>query len=229
VLQQHWLRDALRRGLAAARQNAVAGVLLWLIGTIIVSCYFFWAPARASLDQLGSIKQQYGLAFSVVSTAVFGGLIPTLLSIATGQIRKDDRKLQLVSNVIFWGMIGIELDLFYRLQAWVFGAQPGPAMIACKTLVDQFIYVPLLGLLNVILFSIWRDHRFSGASVVREILRPGWYQALVLPVLISNWCLWLPAVVLIYLLPLSLQVPIQNLVLVFWMLILTLLTKSREG
>jgi hypothetical protein len=47
-----------------------------------------------------------------------------------------------------------------------------------------------------------------------------WYRRKVLPVLISNLGVWVPTVCIIYALPTALQLPLQNLVLCFFTLLL---------
>jgi hypothetical protein len=47
----------------------------------------------------------------------------------------------------------------------------------------------------------------------------------VLPILIANWGIWTPAVAIIYLLPTALQLPMQNIVLCFFTLLLATITR----
>jgi hypothetical protein len=54
-----------------------------------------------------------------------------------------------------------------------------------------------------------------------------WYRRRVLPVMVSNWGVWIPAVSIIYMLPPALQLPLQNLVLCLWALMLIFLTSPR--
>jgi hypothetical protein len=47
-------------------------------------------------------------------------------------------------------------------------------------------------------------------------------------VLFSTWVVWIPAVSIVYSLPSALQLPIFNLVLCFWCLLLTFVTGSER-
>ncbi len=223
-----WLRDARDTGLRAARKNFKAGILLWLFGVILVASYYHWPLARGVLDQVAQWKNDWGFGFSILSTALFGGLIPSLIIAMNSHFSKARNLYLIGTNVFLWGLKGIELDLLYQGQAYLFGADNHIMTIVCKMLVDQFIYAPTLGLSNVILFVLWRDLNFSWKEF-RIALGPHWYRQRILPVVISNWVLWIPAVILIYSLPTSLQLPIQNLVLVFWMLILFFFTTGRNN
>ena len=46
-----------------------------------------------------------------------------------------------------------------------------------------------------------------------------------LPGILANWILWIPAVLMIYRLPAGLQLPVQNLFLVIWVLVAALIAR----
>jgi hypothetical protein len=224
---RRWLNTALRNGVLAARKNFWAGVILWLFGSAIVGSYYLVPAAREQFDRLAEVKTSWGYVFSFFSTAIFGGVIPSLIA-ATNNGKTLRRNLFLgVTNTLLWALKGFEIDWFYRVQATLFGNNQAFSTIVTKTFFDQLVYVPVFGLVNVVLFVLWRDNNFS-CRRFRAALGPHWYAQHVLPVLISNWCVWIPAVLLIYGLPIGLQLPIQNLVLIFWILILTFFTSSRQ-
>jgi len=224
--EPHWLKNARDIGLLAARKHLYAGIMLWLFGVSIVVSYYFWPVARHGLEQVSQAKVAWGIGFSILSTSIFGGLIPSLITAGSNGFSFSRNLYLLWTNTVFWGLKGIELDLLYQGQARLFGGDNQLSTIITKTVVDQFIYVPAIGLTNVVLFVLWRDLDFSGRRF-RAALGAHWYRERILPVVISNWVLWIPAVILIYSLPTSLQLPIQNLVLVFWNLILFFFTTRR--
>ncbi len=226
--ERGWLYETFRHGLLAARKNIWAGFTLWLFGTAIVAAYYFVPAAREQLDQLAEVKTAWGYTFSFFSTAIFGGAIPSLIAAATNGKTLQRNLFLGVTNTILWAAKGVEIDWFYRVQALMFGNDQALTTVVKKTLFDQLVYVPAFGLVNVILFVIWRDNNFSGRRS-RAALGPHWYARHVLPVLVSNWFVWIPAVLLIYGLPSGLQLPIQNLVLVFWILILTFFTSRQNS
>jgi hypothetical protein len=45
-------------------------------------------------------------------------------------------------------------------------------------------------------------------------------------VILSNWLVWTPAVCVVYAMPNELQIPLFNLVLCFWVLLLAVLNKK---
>lgn len=220
--------SAWRSGRVAIIHNRIPTFILWFFGVCLVVGYFQWPLMEYYLNWLGTFKTRFGFLFSFFSTALFGGLLPAIIPALVGKREPKPSPRNIISATLFWGMKGLEIDLFYRLQAWTFGDTGDWQTIASKTMVDQFIYVPLIGVVNIVLFYLWRDNRFS-LSATWKALGPHWYQRRVLPLLISNWVVWIPAVAVIYALPSPLQLPIQNLVLCFWVLILVVFTKMDPG
>ena len=204
-------------------QNRLPTAILWLFGLGLIIGYYKWPPMEACLNGLGDVKSRFGFVFSFFSTAVFGGLLPALIPSLLGKRAPKVNGTNVITATLFWGLKGIEIDLFYRLQAWWFGDLSNWQIVGVKVLVDQFVYVPLIGVVNIVLFYLWRDNQFSVAETW-SALGKHWYARRVLPLLISNWVVWIPAVGLIYSLPLPLQLPIQNLILCFWVLILVVFT-----
>lgn len=217
------LRIAIARGVAAARANLLPAVLLWALGSAIVLGYSFIPPVRSLLERVAEAKQTYGIAYSIPSMMFFAALLPFVMQVFQRGDRRNFSRSWLAFLLIFWGLKGIEVDLLYRAQAAVFGDNNAPGTIAMKTLVDQLIYVPLWAMPTMVVPYLWARRRFDFADT-RQRLRGSWYRREVLPVMISNWAVWLPAVVLIYTLPLPLQFPIQNVVVCFWGLMIMFLS-----
>jgi hypothetical protein len=219
-----WL-VAWRTGWLAAKQNRIPGIAMWLFGIAVLAGYFLVPAFHEWLDAIGRLKQLWGWKFSLISTAVFGGLLPSLIAMTmranSGQVRMD----LIISNTILWAYKGVEIDLFYRLQSWLFGAEADFRTIVIKTVCDQFLMVPAFGIVNVVLFFVWRDAGYSFKRFLAS-LGTNWYRNRVLPVLIANWFIWIPAVMLIYSLPPALQLPMQNLILCFWALVLLVFSKK---
>jgi hypothetical protein len=222
------LQTAWRKGRFAAWENRYTGMCLWLFGCAIVMGYFYIEPVRSVFESLGELKTRTGWIFGIVSTAIFGGFLPVVLPVLFGQPKEKQFGSMLTSNVLFWGFKGFEVDLLYRFQHWLFGDGTDVATIAYKVVLDMLIYAPLFGLLNCVLFYIWRDNGYS-FSKTRASLGANWYANKILPPLISNFCVWMPSVIVIYSLPLALQLPVQNLILCFWVLILVFFTKDESA
>jgi hypothetical protein len=126
--------------------------------------------------------------------------------------------------VILWGLKGMEVDLLYRCQVMMFGEGKDFVTLLSKTLFDQFIYVPIWGLTSCAIAMTWRQCGFNFGKTLRALSDKRWWTDSLMVMLVPNWLIWIVAVVAIYCLPLALQVPVQNLVLCFWCILLIFLS-----
>lgn len=89
--QQRWGRR-LRAGIAEAlRRNAAPAMLLQLSALACVLGFYLLADVAAALTALGRMKHERGFAFSALSTAVFGGMVPALAELARAHWRRRRR------------------------------------------------------------------------------------------------------------------------------------------
>jgi hypothetical protein len=220
---------AARAGLVSARENALPGFILWLVAAAIVAGFYFLPPVTAALERLGRLKVAGGFLYSIIATGLFGGFIPFVWQ----RLRKPDSYARPAWKsglflTLFWSWKGFEVDLFYRLQAMLFGSGATAATIIPKVLVDQFVYNPLWAGWTQVLAYWWLAQRFRPAALVDKALwsTMGWR---VVTVLISTWAVWIPMVSIIYAVPSNLQIPLFNIVLCFWSLMLGSLTKEKKA
>ena len=213
--------------IAGVKSNFRAGLVLQAFALVLLLAYGLSMETRAMLDQVGDLKLKHGYAYSSVSTAVFGGLIPFLVLLAAGKVRADQRAWVLLFYIGFWLWKGAEIDALYRAQARWFGEDTDAVTIITKTAVDQFIYNPLWAGPTQMMFFLWKDSGFS-ASGVREALERESFWLRLAVVLVSTWVVWIPAVAIIYCLPSALQIPLFSLVLCFWCLILSFVSRQSQ-
>ncbi len=232
------LVSAVRLGLASARENALPGLVLWAFAVAVIAGYYFLEPVTTALGALGALKANGGYLYSAVSTAVFGGVIPFLWrfaahrrALARGETRRAPWKVPAwqacLFLTLFWCWKGIEIDFLYRMQAVVFGADARASTVIPKVLVDQFVYNPLWAGWTQVLAYWWLERSFKSAALVdRELWST--MGSRVVTILISTWGVWIPIVSVIYAMPSNLQVPLFNIALCFWGLMLASLTKEAD-
>jgi hypothetical protein len=218
-----------RSGLRGSRANLLPGVVLQLAALALVLGYYHQPGVHRSLYRLLEVRQAAGVGFGIVSTAVFGGFLPFLyIHFAERDARGSPRYgwTQGLCLTAFWGYKGLEIELWYRLQAHVVGSGHEAATIAVKVILDQFLYCPLFAVpVTTAVYQAveacpkWR-------SLVSDLRSAGWYRRRVLQVLIANLGVWVPAVAVIYALPTPLQLPLQNTVLCFYTLVIAHQTRS---
>ena len=207
------------------RRNLLPGLVLQTCALLIVLAYAFLPSFHAILDDVGALKARFGYVFSAISTAIFGGVIPYLILAATKQVPKGRALGELAFYVVFWLWKGVEVDALYRLQGLMFGSAASVTAIVAKTCVDQFVYNTLWAAPTQVTFFLWKDAGFSWSGLVRGLTEDPFGRTVVV-ILFSGWIVWIPAVMIIYSLPSALQVPLFNLVLCFWCLLLSFISRS---
>lgn len=217
------IRHAVAEGLRSARRNAKPAAVLVLLTAGLILGYEHLAPMRAAMDRLAEARERTGIGFGVVSTALFGGALPLVFRRLL--LRQPATGDEILFGVCFWGYKGAELGLFYDLQAHLWGTGSDFLTLVTKVFFDQGVYCPLVAVPTMTLGYLWLDCGFSFRRT-RAALRAEGYWARALPVLISNALLWVPAIFIVYTLPTALQLPLQNLILTFWVLILMLLART---
>lgn len=216
------LRHAVRRGLSAARANMIPGLIIWFIAGMVIVLFHYSETVHGWLEALTQFKNKSDYVFAFFSTAIAGGVIPCTVQ---GVFKLNPRAWQQLKWVsLFWAFKGIEVNALYMLQAHLFGADHDALTLLIKTAVDQLIYIPLWAVPTMVLGYAWIE---NGWRAMRASLRQQWFMRHCLPVLLANWGVWVPTVCLIYVLPTPLQLPLQNLVLCLWSLIMTVLAAQR--
>lgn len=223
----HPLRRGLSLGVEAAKANLRPAVALWAVGMAILAAYYGTDAGRAAMDRLAEFRSVRPVAYAMVATALFGGVIPWLVmrGRASSRARATWGLLAFMAGV--WAEKGLEVHLLYEGLAALVGDSPEPGVIAAKVALDQGLYVTLWACPSLVLAYRLHDHGYRWRSL--GVLRSRrWWAVDLLPVLLANWAVWTPAVAMIYALPLALQLPAQNLVLCFWSLVLMFMTDRKR-
>jgi hypothetical protein len=208
----------------AIKVNFLPGVVLQMFALSIVLLYFFYAPAQPTFDFIGALKLKYSTSFAIISTAIFGGLLPFIILFLKKRVTKPVIS-HLLFNILLWAFMGWLVDSFYQLQAFIFGAGIDLTTIVKKTLLDQFVFSVFITSPFITAMYIWRESNFNGQKT-RSELRVSFFKEKLPATIFSTWIVWLPAVTLIYSMPLALQLPLFNLVLCFFVLLISALSKD---
>lgn len=222
---KHHLREAARLGWGGARANLVPALALWGVGLTLILAYHFLDPVASFLDQIGRWKLAWSPWFAILSTALFGSLVPVFTQRVLVPKSPVSSSRQVLILMAFWALMGWEIDLLYRAQGHFFGNGTDPRTIIVKTFVDQFIWCPFFGLPQTVFGYLLAEKNGSFADC-REALRRKPFLQRAIPLLIVTWAVWIPAVSLIYLFPPALQLPLMNIILALWTLILAFFAKN---
>lgn len=213
-------------GLAALRRFWRSFVLIQAAAVLLVVAYHLSAAVRAACDAAAAAKSRGGLPFAAVTGAVAGGLLPELAKwIAEPKAARQPggRGGAIAFNTAFFAFDGVVVDLLYRFEGHLFGHAATPGVVAAKTAFDQFVFTPPWSLLILGLFA-WRKNAFS-VSLTVPLLRDRFFRRRLVPLLIPNWCFWIPMVSIIYALPAALQFLLFVLVLAAWSLIMVFIAE----
>jgi hypothetical protein len=216
-------------GLRAARANLVPALLIQAAVVSIVLAYYFWEPAGAALARLAELKRGGGYLFSFVSGVLAGGLLPEALTVAVfqrGRVRRENLS-GLAFGACFWGLMALVVDLFYHLQALLFGTGVDLATVLKKAAFDQFVFTPFVTIPLTVVVLEWRHAGYRAGAAARALGRD-FYRRKVLPAVVSGLGFWLPVVVLVYSLPPLLQFPLFTLALTLWVMIITWISHAHR-
>lgn len=209
-----------KAGLRSARANLVPGLVLQAFALAVVLGYYFHPPTRDAFSHLTRFRADTGMLFGIVSTGLFGGLIPLLYLKTAPSTRSHVTWAQGLALTVFWSYKGWEIGQWYVFQARALGEAADVPTITLKMAIDQFLYCPVWAIPSTALAYLWCKTGFSFRTVADDLRAPHWYQRRVLPMLLANLGVWIPLVCIIYALPTPLQLPLQNIVLCFFTLML---------
>jgi len=212
---------------AAFRQNRLACLLLNLLVAALVASYYYWPPVAGLWQAAGEFKTKWSWLFSFVSTAFAAAVLPFLLLWIRGTLPAEGRVRRLLFLVLFWGYRGMEIDLLYRTQGRLFGHGNDAATLAVKMAVDQFLYTPFWAVPTFVIALRWADCGCSWRRT-RESLDRTFFTRTLPAICITNWIIWIPAVLLIYSLPPALQFPLFTVIMCFFVLLVTLMARGKS-
>lgn len=218
-----------KAGLRSARANLMPGFVLQAFALAMVLGYYFHPATRSALESLARLRAETGMFFGIVSTGLFGGVLPLLYLKAMPSTRSRYTWSRGAGLTGFWCYKGVEVALWYAFLARAVGEANDVRTIVIKAFLDQFVYCPVLAIPVTAAVYHWCEHRFDSRATLADMRAPRWYARRVLPLLFANLGVWLPLVCIIYALPTPLQLPLQNIVLCFFTLMLAHLSSHAAG
>jgi len=216
-------------GWHAARANFRPALVVQAVMVALLIAYHHHPATRELLEKLAEFRMRTGYLYTSLSAMIAGAVIPELLRLFFFQRGRLQRRnlSNLLFTLPFWGLVCITVDMFYQLQARMFGNSADFATVAVKVAVDQFGYTAFFATPVTCILYDWKlgGYRLRGMG---RILKPTYYRDVVFPVLFTNWCVWIPMISVIYCLPASLQIPLFSLALSMWVLLYTWMSESRH-
>ena len=219
------LQQSLKSCKKAFRANILPAIILQAFALLLLFSYYYLPATRKVWESIGDLKDHLGWIFAIIFSTIFGAWIPYLALLCQKKIVVGQRFKVFLFYTAFWAYSGLEVDLFYNYMGFLFGDQQDAVSITKKVLCDQFIYSFLwTGPRTAILF-LWKDLDFNLGATIKRMNRDFFWGQM--PAYIfSIWLVWIPAVSIIYSLPMNLQFPMFNIVLCFFVLLVSSLQKE---
>ena len=197
---------------------------------VLVAVYYCWPTGAATLSSY-AVWQRSGGIFRVGLAAGFAGGVLSELCVVYIRDRGGWNATHL-DNMVFRFVVffisGIIVSTFYEYQAFWFGDGISWRVLLPKVLVDQFVFSVFWSTAYQTLTFRWQALRYSGSRLWNE-LDGSFVVERMLPVLVTNWMFWIPGVVLIYSMPLILQMPLNIFATAIWSLLLAGLSKPTRA
>ncbi len=213
------LRAAVRPGLLAVRNYYRVFLFFQAIAIGLYFAYYHVPSVQQSIDAFAAWKTSGGLLLSALLTALAGTILPESVRTLVGPDRSwsPARFRKLSWNFLFFAVNGLLVDLFYVLQASLFGVGNSWSIVLPKMALDFFAFIPLLALPMSVSYFLWLELGWSPARILRAW---GWplYRDRVIPLIIPDFVYWGPILIFLYGLPLNLQVPFFLLAFSGWSL-----------
>ncbi len=204
-------------GCKSAKANKVPMFVLWVMATMLALSYYFVPRVALILEPVAEWQERWGPAASAANQVFFCGIVPGLFMLAVKSIRPRRAFLKVVVQSSWSATWGVVYFFFYGLQSRMFGSGHGWATLVPKMLFDQFVWSPLVAVPLNAAFYLWIGCEFS-VSAASARMKDGFLGGVVLPNLVSSWCVWIPTVIAVYAFPPDLQVQVMGLVCSFWTL-----------
>lgn len=212
---------------AGFRRNRIPALILQLFAGAILALYFMVPGLRDFFATIEQLKAGGGPVFAIVSTAIFGGVLPWGVMVRRGRIPPGERTTHLIFFLFFWALQGAAVDWLYTQQTHWFGSDTSFRVLFTKMIVDQGPYNLIWATPNSLILYGWKDAGFSWRRLWAQTTPSGLYHRF-LTIQVSAWVVWVPAVLMIYSLPPDLQIPLFNLVLCFFSLVLAFVSKGGQ-
>lgn len=192
---------------------------LWGVACAVV--IFYWRSEAFCGIMETVVRMQvaggYGAAF--LNRLIFCGFVPGAFILSLPHLRPSRCAGMIVLLTALWcGAWGMVCDGFYRAQELCFGAERTLGVALMKTFVDQFVFNVFVIAPSSAAFYFWTANGLD----VRKTLRrwpKDWGTGIVLPNLVTGWCVNIPVFLALYYLPQPLQVQLSGLVSSFWTLV----------
>lgn len=193
----------------------------------VVIAFYTWPEFARLTEAIGPWRARYGLPLSFVLGFVAGGAVPEIAKYITRQTLRLDLRLLVFVGFVY-GILGVQIDVFYALQNSWFGSGNDLSTIAKKLFVDSGLAAPIVFIPYSVGMFLWREKGFR-LSAIPGFFSWAIYRDRVLTIQVMNWFVWVPVLCALYALPLPLQFPLSMLIEACWTLLVVVMAKPKPA
>ena len=222
------MREAVIPGVKALKDHWPP-LLMIQIGAVLLVIFFYrsaWLQSESS--SLSELKVKGGSIFAFVGGALAGGIFPEMAKLLTGRLAKLDGQWvkDFIFNSFVYGVVGVEVELFYRYQTTLWGGGNSLETLIKKTCTDEFVFTPTLAIPTAMYLYEWKNQEFNSKKFLNRISHH-YYRSKVLPSLVIAWGFWIPVLFCIYAMPTTLQYSFSLLAEAAWSILFVFLATKE--
>lgn len=183
-------------------------LFIQLVALGVVLSYYLIEGTAGLFTTLANWKVTGGLYFSASTTVISGGVLPELIKRqfrAAGMAAPSAGEL--CHQFMMWAVLGIMVDIFYRVQNALFGEGTDALTLLIKIIVDQGIFAPFICLPFITLWFVLREVDYAPKAFL-AFIRFKKIRNRVLPLWATGLCFWPIMLCIIFSLPAPLQFPL---------------------
>ncbi len=227
------IQGSLRIGAAAARKTIKPAMAVWTLMAGIAALYYLVPATRGAFTLLEAIQQATGPLFPTIGMGLSVGLIVESVKVLMAGKGKRRWKMENTVNALFnfavFGLMGLTHYYRYAFQEDFFGRGTSWDVLVPKVMFDQFVWTVIVANPYQTVLFLWKSHNFRWREITSQILPfKTFWGTRMLPVLVGNWAFWIPMASIVYCFPSDLQIPLSILAVTIWVLVLSVITSSRQ-
>ena len=211
------------------KKNWLPFLVIQLISASVAVAYYQVPALQQAAKELVKLKVQGGLFFGFTAGFIAGGVVPEFAKAITGKLRKVNRRwlIDSIFNGIVYGMVGVEVVVFYQYQTKWFGDGNDLRTLATKTFVDMGAFSPLISITTATFMFDLKKHGYNLGKLLKTIDK-NYYRDKMLPGLIPCWFFWIPVLFAVYAMPADLQFPLSILAEAAWSILFVFIATNGD-
>ena len=139
------LKKILRPAWEAIKLYGLPFLSVQVCAVALVVSYYRFEGLQKFCEQISVWKTEGGFIFSIWTCVVAAALIPEIIKAIFGKIKFPLTKAywkDLSFVAFYYGISGLQVDILYRTQGWIFGNELIFSTLGKKVLVDMLVWNP---------------------------------------------------------------------------------------